>query len=119
IAYLTDHKADTLRRVMEVVEAFAAEYNTAADSERPVEFLLAAGNAGIEAATNIEVEKGIITMYLAVYGATALLCLLPFRSIRATIVALIPLIMTTIICKALMVWLGIGLKVATLPVIAV
>jgi len=119
IAYLTDHKADTLRRVMEVVEAFAAEYNTAADSERPVEFLLAAGNAGIEAATNIEVEKGIITMYLAVYGATALLCLLTFRSIRATIVALIPLIMTTIICKALMVWLGIGLKVATLPVIAV
>src|SRR5690606_38300369 len=84
IAYLTDHKADTLRRVMEVVEAFAAEYNTAADSERPVEFLLAAGNAGIEAATNIEVEKGIITMYLAVYGATALLCLLTFRRLRAT-----------------------------------
>jgi predicted RND superfamily exporter protein len=47
------------------------------------------------------------------------LCLITFRSIRATIVALIPLVMTTIICKALMVWLGIGLKVATLPVIAV
>lgn len=58
-------------------------------------------------------------MYLAVYGATALLCLLTFRSWRATLVALIPLLMTTIICKALMVWLGIGLKVATLPVIAV
>jgi predicted RND superfamily exporter protein len=84
-----------------------------------LQFLLAAGNAGIEAATNIEVEKGIVTMYLAVYGATALLCLLTFRSWRATLVALIPLLMTTIICKALMVWLGIGLKVATLPVIAV
>ncbi|WP_313054245.1 efflux RND transporter permease subunit [Pseudomonas lopnurensis] len=119
IAYLTDHKADTLKRVTAVVEAFAAEYNSGSDAEQPVEFLLAAGNAGIEAATNIEVEKGIVTMYLAVYGATALLCLLTFRSLRATIVALIPLIMTTIICKALMVWLGIGLKVATLPVIAV
>ena len=42
-----------------------------------------------------------------------------FRSWRATVVALIPLVMTTIICKALMVWMGIGLKVATLPVIAV
>ena len=119
VAYLADHKAETLNRVMGVVEDFAEQYNTAPDAERPVEFLLAAGNAGIEAATNIEVEKGIITMYFAVYGATALLCLLTFRSIRATIVALIPLIMTTIICKALMVVLGIGLKVATLPVIAV
>jgi predicted RND superfamily exporter protein len=57
-------------------------------------------------------------MYLAVYGATALLCLLTFRSVPATLVAMIPLLITTILCKALMVWLGIGLKVATLPVIA-
>jgi predicted RND superfamily exporter protein len=119
IAYLADHKADTLNRVLKVTENFAAQHNTAVGSEQPLEFLLAAGNAGIEAATNIEVEKGIVTMYLAVYGATALLCLLTFRSWRATVVALIPLLMTTIICKALMVWLGIGLKVATLPVIAV
>jgi uncharacterized protein len=116
IAYLTDHKADTLTRVLDVAEGFARQNNNRLDAPQ---FLLAAGNAGIEAATNIEVEKGIITMYFAVYGATALLCLLTFRSWRATLVAIIPLIMTTIICKALMVWLGIGLKVATLPVIAV
>ena len=119
IAYLTDHKAETLTRVMNVVEDFNEEHGTGPDDEQPVQFLLAAGNAGIEAATNIEVRKGIIIMYFAVYGATALLCLITFRSIRATLVALIPLIMTTIIAKALMVWLGIGLKVATLPVMAV
>src|SRR5690606_35065915 len=68
---------------------------------------------------NIEVRRGIMVMYFAVYGATALLCFITFRSIRATLVALIPLIMTTIICKALMVWLGIGLKVVTLLVMAV
>jgi predicted RND superfamily exporter protein len=118
IAYLADHKADTLNRVLNVAQSFADENNASGQADQP-KFLLAAGNAGIEAATNIEVEKGIITMYFAVYGATALLCLLTFRSWRATLVALIPLIMTTIICKALMVWLGIGLKVATLPVIAV
>ena len=118
IAYLADHKADTLNRVLNVAQNFADENNASGQADQP-KFLLAAGNAGIEAATNIEVEKGIITMYFAVYGATALLCLLTFRSWRATLVALIPLIMTTIICKALMVWLGIGLKVATLPVIAV
>lgn len=119
IAYLTDHKADTLTRVLNEVEDFAGQYNTGPGAEQSVEFLLAAGNAGIEAATNIEVRRGIMVMYFAVYGATALLCLITFRSIRATLVALIPLIMTTIICKALMVWLGIGLKVATLPVMAV
>ena len=119
VVYLTDHKADTLARILKIAEDYAKANNTASDAKEPVEFLLAAGSAGIEAATNIEVQKSIIKMYLAVYGATALLCLVTFRSIRATIVALIPLIMTTIICKALMVWLGIGLKVATLPVIAV
>lgn len=118
IAYLADHKADTLKRVLQVSEAFAAEHNSASADGGP-RFLLAAGSAGIEAATNIEVERGILLMYLAVYGATALLCLLTFRSLRATIVAMVPLVITTIICKALMVWMGIGLKVATLPVIAV
>ena len=119
IAYLSDHKADTLTRVLKVSEDFAARYNAPEGAKQPTRFLLAAGSAGIEAATNIEVERGVIKMYLAVYGATALLCLLTFRSLRATIVAMIPLIITTILCKALMVWLGIGLKVATLPVIAV
>lgn len=119
IAYLADHKADTLARVLKVSEDFAAQYNAAPDAKEGTRFLLAAGSAGIEAATNIEVERGILTMYMAVYGATALLCLLTFRSWRATVVAMIPLVITTIICKALMVWLGIGLKVATLPVIAV
>ncbi|WP_077033434.1 RND family transporter [Pelomonas sp. KK5] len=119
IAYLSDHKADTLSRVLKVSEDFAGQFNTVDGTAHPTHFLLAAGSAGIEAATNIEVERGVLKMYLAVYGATALLCLLTFRSLRATLVAMIPLVITTVLCKALMVALGIGLKVATLPVIAV
>src|SRR5690606_28037505 len=71
IAYLTDHKADTLSSVLRTAEDFANANNTAAGEENSVQFLLAAGSAGIEAATNIEVQKSIVTMYLAVYGATA------------------------------------------------
>ncbi|OGA97615.1 MAG: RND transporter [Burkholderiales bacterium RIFCSPHIGHO2_12_FULL_69_20] len=119
VAYLADHKADTLARVLKVSEEFGNRHNSAPDAKDGTRFLLAAGSAGIEAATNIDVERGILKMYLAVYGATALLCLLTFRSVAATVVAMVPLVITTIICKALMVWLGIGLKVATLPVIAV
>lgn len=111
--YLTDHKAETLTRLVDHVEAFAAANNT-----DEVQFQLAAGNAGIEAATNIVVKKANREMLFWVYGAVILLCLITFRSWRATLCAVIPLMLTSILCEALMVWLGIGVKVATLPVIA-
>jgi predicted RND superfamily exporter protein len=112
-AYLTDHKADTLTAVVDKVEQFAAQYDT-----KDVKFLLAAGNAGIEAATNIVVKKANLEMLFYVYGAVILLCLATFRSWRAVVCSVVPLIITSILCEALMVALGIGVKVATLPVIA-
>ncbi|MES2025636.1 MAG: MMPL family transporter [Pseudomonadota bacterium] len=114
IAYLSDHKAGTLTRVVQEVEAFSATHGS---PDR--EFLLAAGNAGIEAVTNIVVKKSFWTMHFVLYGAVTLLCLITFRSWRATLVAIIPLLLTSILCEALMVWLNIGIKVAVLPVIAV
>ena len=111
--YLTDHKAETLNRVVGHVEQFAAE-NDSAD----VQFLLAAGSAGIEAATNIVVSEAWWRMNLLVYGIVAVLALLTFRSWRAVIVAILPLMLTSVLAEALMVVLGMGVKVATLPVIA-
>ncbi|WP_426199530.1 efflux RND transporter permease subunit [Pseudomonas sp. DC3200b2] len=112
-AYLTDHKADTLARVVSSVQRFAREN----DSEQ-AHFLLAAGNAGIEAATNIVVQQASREMLWWVYGAVVLLCLVTFRSWRAVVCAVLPLALTSVLCEALMVSLGIGIKVATLPVIA-
>jgi predicted RND superfamily exporter protein len=57
-------------------------------------------------------------MLLYVYAAVTLFCLITFRSWRATLVALLPLMLTSMLCEALMVIMGIGVKVATLPVIA-
>ncbi|ANI17500.1 RND transporter [Pseudomonas citronellolis] len=113
IAYLADHKAETLERVVEHVQGFAAAHDT---PER--QFLLAAGSAGIEAATNDMVRQAHYRLILWVYLAVILLCFITFRSWRAVLVAVIPLVITTVLCEALMVWLGIGLKVATLPVMA-
>jgi predicted RND superfamily exporter protein len=112
-AFLTDHKADTLDRVVASTQAFAREN----DSEQ-AQFLLAAGSSGIEAATNIVVKQASHEMLWWVYGAVCLLCLVTFRSWRAVLCAVLPLMLTSILCEALMVWLGIGVKVATLPVIA-
>jgi predicted RND superfamily exporter protein len=112
-AYLKDHKADTLESVVSLVEEFAKRNNTA-----EVKFLNAAGNAGIEAATNIVVKKANVQMLFLVYAAVIVLAFVTFRSWRAVVCAVVPLLLTSILCEALMVMLGMGVKVATLPVIA-
>ncbi len=111
--YLQDHKADTLTRVTANVESFASKNNT-----NDAKFLLAAGNAGIEAATNAMVKRSHLPMLALVYTAAILLCFITFRSWRAVLCAIVPLVLAAILCEALMVMLGIGVKVATLPVIA-
>jgi len=113
IAYLSDHRAETLDRVVAAADSFATEHGV---PER--RFLLAAGSAGIEAATNIVVRKAWVQMLLLVYAAVIVLCFITFRSWRAVVVAVVPLVITSVLCEALMVVLGIGVKVATLPVIA-
>ncbi|MDR2317692.1 MAG: MMPL family transporter [Pseudomonas sp.] len=113
IAYLKDHRADTLAEVAAVAERFAQ-----ANSSAEHQFLLAAGSAGIEAATNVVVREANHRMLLLVYLAVTLFCLVTFRSWRATLVAILPLMLTSVLCEALMVAMGIGVKVATLPVIA-
>jgi uncharacterized protein len=111
--FLEDHKADTLDRVVEAVEHFSEKLET-----KDIKFLSAAGNAGIEAATNIVVKKSNAQMLVLVYLAVIVLALITFRSWLAVICAVVPLMLTSILCEALMVALGIGVKVATLPVIA-
>nr|WP_067297397.1 MMPL family transporter [Marinobacterium profundum] len=112
-AYLKDHKADTLNSVVSVVERFADRHGT-----DQLEVLNAAGNAGIEAATNIVVKQANVQMLVLVYSAVIALAFLTFRSWAAVACAVIPLMLTSILCQALMVLLDIGVKVSTLPVIA-
>jgi predicted RND superfamily exporter protein len=111
--YLRDHKAETLTTLVKAVEIFARENDTA-----QTQFLLAAGNAGIEAATNIVVRDSNQKMLLGVYAAVIVLCAIAFRSWRAVVCAVVPLMLTSVLAEALMVVLGIGVKVSTLPVIA-
>ncbi|MBC7193048.1 MMPL family transporter [Marinobacter sp.] len=113
LVFLEDHKAETLERVTDRVEAFASEH-----SNEQHRFLLAAGNAGVEAATNEVISSAKGVMLMLVYGVVSALCLLTFRSIRAVLCIVVPLGLTSILCEAIMAVSGIGIKVATLPVIA-
>ncbi|WGK62461.1 MMPL family transporter [Halopseudomonas sp. SMJS2] len=113
VAFLSDHKAETLQRVVDAASSFAEQANN--DQHQ---FLLAAGNSGVDAATNAVVDSSNRKMLLYVYLVVAALCLVIFRSFLALIVALVPLMLTSILTEALMVLLGIGVKVSTLPVVA-
>lgn len=140
-AFLTDHKATTIQRVVDAVKQFREENDAFAGpevnlrtvlSERAAEAMaageefhndalnlrLAAGSAGVMAATNDKVADAQLPMMLWVYAAVVLLCLLTYRSFGATLAIITPLVIVTLLGNALMAQMGIGLKVNTLPVAA-
>lgn len=111
--YLKDHKADTISRVIAAVKDFRARYQ----NDR-VKFQLATGNVGVMAATNETVVAAQVPMVWWLNVAIVALCLLSFRSWRATVCVVVPLLIVAELAYAIMVWLEIGLKTSTLPVIA-
>jgi predicted RND superfamily exporter protein len=112
---LSDHKASTLTNVVGTVQSFI---NNKANQSPDFKISLAGGNAGIEAATNIVIARANTIMLVLVYGTVLIFSFIVFRSWRAVLCAVLPLVLTSILAQALMVVLGIGIKVATLPVIA-
>lgn len=111
--FLNDHEGRTVKHVVSEVQKFID-----ADTTPNLRFRLGGGNAGVAAATNDAVEHAEIQMLAAIFGAIAMLCWFTFRSWRAVLCIIVPLTLVSILCNALMAMLGIGLKVATLPVIA-
>ncbi|GAA0345184.1 MMPL family transporter [Bowmanella denitrificans] len=113
ILFMADHKAETINRVVEAVKAYRQQYE-----REDLQFKLASGPVGVMAATNEAVKAAQAPMMLYVFGAVILLCLLSFRSLRATLAVVLPLYVVSVLAQALMTKLQIGLTVSTLPVIA-
>jgi predicted RND superfamily exporter protein len=109
----SDQQGETLARLVAEVKSFSA-----ANNSDKLELKLATGNMGVTAATNEAVDKARWEMNFAIFGALLVMCMVTFRSLRATLCILIPLALVSVLCEALMPLLGIGLKVSTLPVIA-
>ena len=109
--YLVDHKAATINRVIDAAKEFRNTQHLA-----NVKVRLAAGNAGVQAAINDEVEKSELPMMLNVYAAILILVFVAYRDVRAMIACCMPLAVGTFIGYWFMKELQIGLTVATLPV---
>jgi predicted RND superfamily exporter protein len=112
--YTVDHQATTIAHIVEKIKEFKA---AGGDTER-ITFRLASGNVGVMAATNEAVEAADKWVNLALFLSVGVLCMLTFRSLRLTLCVILPLALVTVLCNALMALLGIGVKVNTLPVVA-
>jgi predicted RND superfamily exporter protein len=109
--FLADHKATTISRILADVKQYGASHRFPG-----IDLRLAAGNAGVLAATNDEVEKSELPMMLYVYAAIVTLVFLTYRDWRAMVACCVPLSVATFIGYWFMKELKIGLTVATLPV---
>lgn len=111
--FTEDHKAETIDRIIMAVKNYRQQQNY-----ENISFRLATGNVGVMAATNEEVSAAQFPILLYVFGAVILLCYIQFRSIRAVLCIVLPLGLVSLLAYALMSLLEIGLKVSTLPVVA-
>ena len=113
LIFTKDHKAETITNIVANIKSFAARFDSDA-----IKFKLATGNVGVMAATNEEVDAAQFPILFYVFSAIIVLCLVTFRSIAGTLCIVIPLALVSILAYALMTILEIGLKVNTLPVVA-
>jgi predicted RND superfamily exporter protein len=109
--YLADHKAVTINRLISAIKTYRELHTYPGVTIR-----LAAGNAGVLAAINEELERAELPMMLYVYAAIIALVLVAYRDWRATLACCLPLMVATFIGYWFMKELQIGLTVATLPV---
>ena len=113
LMFLTDHRAETIERVVAAVKSWRT-HNLLPGAE----VRLAAGNVGVMAATNETVEARQLLILAGVFGAVILMCLITFRSVVGTLLVVVPLALVSVLVYAVMYLVGIGLKVSTLPMVA-
>ncbi len=111
--FLQDHRAETIERVVAAVK----EYRKAEPTEG-VKYRLATGNVGVMAAQNEEVKAKEFIILGWVFAAVTIMCLVNFRSVIGTVMVIVPLLLVSILLYSVMAFVGIGLKVNTLPMVA-
>jgi len=111
--FLADHKAGTIARVVAEVKHWRA--GNLLDG---AQIRLAAGNVGVMAATNETVRAKELLILAGVFAAVIVMCLVTFRSVVGTLLVVLPLALVSVLVYAVMALVGIGLKVSTLPMVA-
>lgn len=113
VIFTKDHKAETIATIVAAVKQWRMENVTP-----KAKFLLATGNVGVMAATNEVVEAKEMRILAGVFLSVIVMCLVTFRSVLGTICVVLPLALVSVLVYAVMTFVGIGLKISTLPMVA-
>ena len=134
--FTTDHRAETIARIVKKVKELRDEFNIGdltlklenevledmanSDEISPesLRFRLATGNVGVMAATNEDIAAAEKPMLALVFASIIILCMVTYRTVLGTLCIVLPLVVVSTLAEALMAVYGIGLKVNTLPVVA-
>ncbi|TXH03058.1 MAG: hypothetical protein E6R07_13270 [Nevskiaceae bacterium] len=112
--FTQDHRATTIDGIIAAIDRFNAD----AKPSDPVSFHLAGGNVGVLAATNDVIKKTEYTVLFWLYLAIIICVYASFRGLAGIVCIVMPLAAVSVFTYAIMVGLGIGETVATLPVAA-
>ncbi len=112
--FVKDHTAKAIDRTVGAVEDFIRT-----NPRTDIRLRLGGGNLGVEAATNDVLRKSQVPMLGWFYGMTLLVIFIFYRSWQSMVCIVVPLTLVSIFSYALMALTGIGLKVATLPIVSV
>ncbi len=116
-AFLRDYNHDSIKDIIRKVRAFGETVNSDPDSK--IEIRLAAGILGILAAVNEEVEWSYWAIFAVIFFTIFVLCSITYRSFKAAIILIIPLLLSQIMCELIMVIFHIDLNIDSLPVTAI
>lgn len=114
--FIKDTKAGTVKHVVNELESWMAQPENQYDG---IKLRVGTGNVPIVAATNEIVHKSELPMLLYVYAVVMTLVILTYREWRGALCCVLPLILSTIIGDWFLTAAGIGLKISTLPVLAI
>lgn len=111
--FFKDHRGDTVRTAIQRVKEFIADH--------PIEqgaYILAGGLIGLTAAVNEVIFTGQIESIALALLVLVICCAVAYRSMRAGIFFMVPVILSNTITFSVMAWNGIGMTLSTLPVAA-
>ena len=112
--FAADHRAATV----DSLDRSAHEYLQSVPALDGASFVLSGGQIGLTKAVNDEIHSKHNELFVAIIATLIASILLYYRSLKIALLISFVLVMSHFVSQAIMVWIGIGLNINTLPLAA-
>jgi predicted RND superfamily exporter protein len=111
--FFRDHQGETIRTAIARIKSYVEQHPM-----MHADFLLAGGLVGVLAAVNEVILAGQIEAIALALLVLVVCCMVTYRSSVAGIFFMVPVMLSNAITFSYMAWMGIGMNINTLPVVA-